>query len=214
MRYGVIEKSLLNVFPFDFIVGDTSRFEPFTVIISESTAKLLFGEESAIGKNVYIGNEDEPCMVAAVYKDFPENSSADCGIFSNMGDSQFDDWSEWNMSFYVKLRSPQAAGDVATAMLQSLMSYYDAESWTEEEMSEYMSSLRLVNLHDAYYSTDVEYDNMGKGNRFTTITCFTVSLLIIIVAIINFINFSMASVPFMIKGINTRRVLGATRSPC
>ena len=52
---------------------------------------------------------------------------------------------------------------------------------------------------------------MGKGNRFTTITCFTVSLLIIIVAIINFINFSMASVPFMIKGINTRRVLGSTR---
>ena len=150
-------------------------------------------------------------MVAAVYKDFPENSSVDCGIFGNIGDSQLDDWSEWNMSFYVKLRSPQAAGDVATAMLQSLMSYYDAESWTEEEMSEYMSSLRLVNLHDAYYSTDVEYDNMGKGNRFTTITCFTVSLLIIIVAIINFINFSMASVPFMIKGINTRRVLGSTR---
>ena len=211
VRYGVIEKSLLNVFPFDFIVGDTSRFEPFTVIISESTAKLLFGDESAVGKNIYLDKGEQPYMVAAVYKDFPENSSADCGIFSNMGDSQIDNWSEWNMSFYVKLRSPQAAGDVATAMLQSLMSYYDAESWTEEEMSEYMSSLRLVNLHDAYYSTDVEYDNMGKGNRFTTITCFTVSLLIIIVAIINFINFSMASVPFMIKGVNTRRVLGATR---
>ena len=209
--YGIIEKSLLNVFPFDFVVGDTSKFEPFTVIISESTAKLLFGDENAIGKILYLDNGPEPYTVAAVYKDFPENSSADCGIFGNIGDSQLDDWSEWNMSFYVKLRSPQAAGDVATAMLQSLMSYYDAESWTEEEMSEYMSSLRLVNLHDAYYSTDVEYDNMGKGNRFTTITCFTVSLLIIIVAIINFINFSMASVPFMIKGINTRRVLGATR---
>ena len=211
IRYGIIEKSLLKVFPFDFITGDTSRFEPFTVIISESTAKLLFGDESAVGKNIYLDKGEQPYMVAAVYKDFPENSSADCGIFSNMGDSQIDNWSEWNMSFYVKLRSPQAAGDVATAMLQSLMSYYDAESWTEEEMAEYMSSLRLVNLHDAYYSTDVEYDNMGKGNRFTTITCFTVSLLIIIVAIINFINFSMASVPFMIKGINTRRVLGATR---
>ena len=209
--YGIIEKSLLNVFPFDFVVGDTSKFEPFTVIISESTAKLLFGDENAIGKTLYLDNGPEPYTVAAVYKDFPENSSVDCGIFGNIGDSQLDDWSEWNMSFYVKLRSPQAAGDVATAMLQSLMSYYDAESWTEEEMSEYMSSLRLVNLHDAYYSTDVEYDNMGKGNRFTTITCFTVSLLIIIVAIINFINFSMASVPFMIKGINTRRVLGATR---
>ncbi|MBO8482362.1 MAG: ABC transporter permease, partial [Muribaculum sp.] len=162
-RYGIIEKSLLKVFPFDFITGDTSRFEPFTVIISESTAKLLFGDESAVGKNIYLDKGEQPYMVAAVYKDFPENSSADCGIFSNMGDSQIDNWSEWNMSFYVKLRSPQAAGDVATAMLQSLMSYYDAESWTEEEMAEYMSSLRLVNLHDAYYSTDVEYDNMGKG---------------------------------------------------
>ena len=211
IRYGIIEKSLLRVFPFDFIVGDTSRFEPFTVIMSETTAKLLFGDGSAVGKNIYIDKGEQPYMVAAVYKDFPENSSADCGIFGNIGDSQLDDWSEWNQSFYVKLRTPQAADDVAAAMLQTLMSYYDVEGWTEEEMSEYMSSLRLVNLHDAYYSTDVEYDNMGKGNRFTTITCFTVSLLIIIVAIINFINFSMASVPFMIKGINTRRVLGSTR---
>ena len=211
IRYGIIEKSLLRVFPFDFIVGDTSRFEPFTVIMSETTAKLLFGDDSAVGKNIYIDKGEQPYMVAAVYKDFPENSSADCGIFGNIGDSQLDDWSEWNQSFYVKLRTPQAADDVAAAMLQTLMSYYDVEGWTEEEMAEYMSSLRLVNLHDAYYSTDVEYDNMGKGNRFTTITCFTVSLLIIIVAIINFINFSMASVPFMIKGINTRRVLGSTR---
>ena len=211
IRYGIIEKSLLRVFPFDFIVGDTSRFEPFTVIMSETTAKLLFGDDSAVGKNIYIDKGEQPYMVAAVYKDFPENSSADCGIFGNIGDSQLDDWSEWNQSFYVKLRTPQAADDVAAAMLHTLISYYDVEGWTEEEMAEYMSSLRLVNLHDAYYSTDVEYDNMGKGNRFTTITCFTVSLLIIIVAIINFINFSMASVPFMIKGINTRRVLGSTR---
>ena len=211
IRYGIIEKSLLRVFPFDFIVGDTSRFEPFTVIMSETTAKLLFGDGSAVGKNIYIDKGEQPYMVAAVYKDFPENSSADCGIFGNIGDSQLDDWSEWNQSFYVKLRTPQAADDVAAAMLHTLISYYDVEGWTEEEMAEYMSSLRLVNLHDAYYSTDVEYDNMGKGNRFTTITCFTVSLLIIIVAIINFINFSMASVPFMIKGINTRRVLGSTR---
>lgn len=211
IRYGIIEKSLLRVFPFDFIVGDTSRFEPFTVIMSETTAKLLFGDDSAVGKNIYIDKGEQPYMVAAVYKDFPENSSADCGIFGNIGDSQLDDWSEWNQSFYVKLRTPQAADDVAAAMLHNLISYYDVEGWTEEEMAEYMSSLRLVNLHDAYYSTDVEYDNMGKGNRFTTITCFTVSLLIIIVAIINFINFSMASVPFMIKGINTRRVLGSTR---
>lgn len=45
----------------------------------------------------------------------------------------------------------------------------------------------------------------------TTATLFFISFLILLIAAINFVNFSMASVPFRIKGLNTRRVVGATR---
>ena len=54
-------------------------------------------------------------------------------------------------------------------------------------------------------------DNTAKGNRPITVTLFSISILILLIAAINFINFSMASVPFRIKALNTRRVLGATR---
>ena len=70
---------------------------------------------------------------------------------------------------------------------------------------------RLSHLHDAYYARDMEGDNMAKGNRTTTMTLLTVSILVLLIAIINFVNFAMASVPFSIKSINTRRVIGSTR---
>ena len=54
-------------------------------------------------------------------------------------------------------------------------------------------------------------DVAGKGNRSTTIVLLTVAIAVILIAVINFINFAMASVPFRIKGLNTRRVVGATR---
>ena len=73
------------------------------------------------------------------------------------------------------------------------------------------AGFRLTPLHDAYYNHNRQPDNIAKGNRSTTITLFSVALLILIIAAINFVNFSMASVPFRIKGLNTRRVVGATR---
>ena len=198
---------LLRVFPFEFIEGDTSLFRnPNTALISERGAAKLFGDESPVGKFVEFASSDvqrygaaESFTIVGVYRDFPHNSSVDKEMLVNLGNYSISNTSTWAFYCYIRTTVPQQALPVLDTYMESF------GNGGRDVMA------RLTGLHDAYYTRDVSPDNIAKGNRQTTATLFFISLLILLIAAINFVNFSMASVPFRIKGLNTRRVVGATR---
>ena len=200
---------LLQVFPFEFTEGDTSLFRtPNTAVISERGAARLFGGESPVGKYVEFASSDVQRYGAAtrftivgVYRDFPQNSSVDKELLINLGNYDLNNGSTWAYGCYIRTAAPQQALPV----LKDYMEYAITSAGGNGLM------VRLTGLHDAYYIHDVSPDNTAKGNRPITVTLFSISILILLIAAINFINFSMASVPFRIKALNTRKVLGATR---
>ena len=206
VRYATTDFDLLRVFPFEFVEGDTSGYRaPGTAVISERGARKVFGGQSPVGKDIQFETKDNTgysWRIVAVYKDFPDNSSMDNELLLNIGDESLNNPSEWSFPCYMKLRT----GEGMQPLLDSLnyMFYGDGEYADNADV-------RLSTLHDAYYARDVDGDNMAKGNRTTTMTLLTVSILVLLIAIINFVNFAMASVPFSIKSINTRRVIGSTR---
>lgn len=67
--------------------------------------------------------------------------------------------------------------------------------------------IRLTPLTDAHFST---VGNKSASSRTTIYLLICVSFLIVIIATINFMNFSLAETPMRIKSINTQKVLGAT----
>lgn len=191
LSYALSDNDLIRVFPFEFIQGDSSEYQaPNTALISESAARKLFGEESPIGKDLTEANS----RIVAMYKDFPENSTMTYDLIINMGRSCLNSPDNWNFACYMKVKN---STEGVKATLDSL----------HLEMGDF----RVNRIHDAYFSGDVEGDYMEKASFSTTMTLLAVSILIIVIAIINFINFAMASVPLIIKGINTRRVIGSTR---
>ncbi len=198
---------MLRVFPFEFIEGDTSLFRnPNSAVISERGAAKLFGGESPVGKFVEFASSDvqrygaaESFTIVGVYRDFPHNSSVDKEMLVNLGNYSISNTSIWAFYCYISTTMPQQALPVLDAYMESF-----GNGGRDVRV-------RLTGLHDAYYTRDVSPDNIAKGNRQTTATLFFISLLILLIAAINFVNFSMASVPFRIKGLNTRRVVGATR---
>lgn len=215
------DTGIVKVFPFEFIQGDISGFvQPWSAIISETAAKRIFPDKSAIGEILrFRGSTSEEVRIVAVYKDFPENSSVNNGIIANMGDMSLYDTSEWSTQFYMKLRTPESAEAVKNSIVDYIVDseigdlFNDSGQQREELEATVRPLVRISSLHDSYYALDIEGDGMGKGKRSTTLILFTISVLIVIIAIINFINFSMATVPFRIKSINTRKVLGRGRAP-
>lgn len=76
----------------------------------------------------------------------------------------------------------------------------------------HLDDIRLTALPDIYYATDTEFDLAEQGSRTTTAVLAAIGLLILVVAGINFVNFSTSLVPMRVKSINTQKVLGSPLS--
>lgn len=92
-----------DVFTFDFVEGTKDALkEPEYVIIPLSLSRKLFGNESAVGKQL-IGRSGNS-TVGAVYRDFPSNSVVDNYIyFAIPEDENKNNWNNWNYHVYIRV---------------------------------------------------------------------------------------------------------------
>lgn len=189
-----------EVFGLEAVAGN---FENFKIggkaIIAASTAARLFGHNDPIGQNIVTQNilGNDTVEVVAVYRDMPRNASLENGIIKNLGNVDINSSGNFNYQLYLLVNTPQEAEAVAKLAT-------DVAEKMQRSTYHYM---HLTHLPDRYFSPWNQ--EQQKGNINTTYSMIAVAILIVIVAMINFINFSMALIPRRIRNINTRKVLGS-----
>ena len=204
-----VDSSMFSVFPFEWVEGSAREFPAGeTAVVSEEYAKTFFGDESAIGKSFKAGNGME-VRVVGVFKDMPKNNSMHYGVLVNLGDDFLDDSNEWSFPAFVKLKDPSLAKETETQMVNALLEYV-GDDVDEAQANEFRKGFRISHLHEAHFERDVRA-NIASANKAITITLAAIAILLILIAIINFINFAFAEIPFRIKSINTRKVMGEGR---
>ena len=207
-----VTPGLLDVIHFDMREGTAQALdEPGSVILPESMAKKIFGNETAVGKQLIAPNvEMNAQIIKGVYKDFPRNSALQNVIYVAMNPKEnYDNWGNWNYFFFVRLDDPANKENV----LDNFKSNFNAKEvfgnefeWGGEESFD----LRLTSLPDVHFLNNVDFDSMPKASRQTLLVLFSIAFVIIIIAGINFTNFSTALTPMRIKSINTQKVLGSS----
>ena len=204
-----VDSSMFSVFPFEWVEGSAREFTAGeTAVVSEKYAKIFFGDESAVGKTFKAGNGVE-VRVNGVFKDMPKNYSMHYGVLVNLGDRYLDTPSEWSFAAYLKLKDPSRAKETEALMVNAVLEQY-GDDHDADEADEFRNGFRIVKLHDAHFERDVRA-NIASANKAISITLAAIAILLILIAIINFINFAFAEIPFRIKSINTRKVLGQGR---
>ena len=204
-----VDSSMFSVFPFEWVEGSAREFTAGeTAVVSEEYAKTFFGDESALGKNFKAGNGVE-VRVIGVFKDMPKNSSMHYGVLVNLGDDFLENSNEWSFLAFVKLKDPTPAKETEILIVNALLEYV-GDNVDEAQANEFRKGFRISNLHDAHFERDVRA-NIASANKAITVTLAAIAILLILIAIINFINFAFAEIPFRIKNINTRKVLGERR---
>ena len=204
-----VDSAMLSVFPFEWVEGSAKEFTTKgTAILDEAFAKLIFSEESAVGK-LLLDGDGVQYRIVGVFKNTPRNYSLHYGLITNMGDWLLNDGNEWSFEAYLKLYSPAQVLETVSAILDAMAPDLFAGS-SDEEIAHFREGFRLSNLHDAHFERDVRASIAG-ANKSITISLAAIAILLTIIAIINFINFAFAEIPFRIKGINTRKVLGEGR---
>ena len=212
-----VSHTLPEVFDFEMIAGNLEELsKPVSMIIPESMAKILFGDESAVGKELFAGydknhvtkrEEVEAIPIVGVYRDFPQNASIENAVYLNIHDYCIDDRSEGGFAYYLKLYESANPKALAKEIENFVMTNY----YNVDENYVYTGFFRLNRMHDVYFSRDLCAFDL-KGNYSITISLLTIAILIVVIAIINFINFSMATIPLSIRRINTMKVLGSTNA--
>ena len=205
-----VDSSMFSVFPFEWVEGSAREFTAGeAVVVSEECAKTFFGDESAIGKIIKAGNGQQ-VRVIGVFKDLPKNYSMHYRVLVNLGDDCLDTPSEWSFAAFLKLKDPSRSKETEALMVNAVLEQY-GDDHDADETEEFRRGFRISNLHDAHFERDVRA-NIPAANKAITVTLGAIAILLILIAIINFINFAFAEIPFRIKGINTRKVLGEGRS--
>ena len=189
-----VDSSMFSVFPFEWVEGSAREFTAGeTAVVSEEYAKTFFGDESALGKNFKAGNGVE-VRVIGVFKDMPKNSNMHYGVLVNLGDDYLDNSNEWSFPAFVKLKDPSLAKETEALMENVVLEQY-GNDFDADETAEFRRGFRISNLHDAHFERDVRA-NIASANKAITITLDAIAILLILIAIINFINFAFAEIPF------------------
>lgn len=209
------------MFGFQMVEGDRECLkDPQYAIIPESLAKRLFGGSSAMGKTLYFDTEiatktawkggNVSLVVGGVYKDFPQNVQLENIIYSAMHPEAYKDKDDLSSTFffYVTL-----AKGTDPKQLEDLLEKHQELFGMDSRIQ---AKLLLDNVSDVYFSDDggSPYGNRGykTGDKNTSLLLAIIAVLVIVVAAINFANFSVALAPRRIRSLNIRKVLGSSNA--
>ena len=219
-------RGALDVFGFKPVMGTFDGMDKEeTVAISESAAKLM---GVGVGDAIHVGKgSKEPMEIVAVYENMPNNSDLNnihilfCYKLEKEG---LDEFGQWNYNHFVKLDSPQSkeafeaharkvVEDIWKDRIASAPE--DAKSSVSQSMIDDLIEKYAVTLfpfEDMYFNELVSAPAGRRGNKVTTYTLLIVSIIIVLITLINFVNFFFAQVPIRLRSVNTRKILGSSRS--
>lgn len=219
-----LTRGALDVFGFNPVVGSFDGMEKEeTVAISEKAASLM---DVGPGDAIFVGSSNTPRTVVAVYEDMPMNSdlnNIDVLFCDQLETQSIDNFGEWSYHHFVKLNSPDSKEAFEAHAKNVVEEFWRArmESAPESVRSSVTQSLiddqikrcivTLLPFEDMYYNAQIYAPAGRSGNKTTTITLLAVAILIVVVTLINFVNFFLAQVPMRIRGVNTRKILGSSR---
>ncbi|MDR1644622.1 MAG: ABC transporter permease, partial [Tannerellaceae bacterium] len=191
-----VSSGYTDVFHFDMIEGSNRALdEPNQVLIPLSLADKLFGSEPALGKR--LDADDVAYTVGGVYRDFPLNTSTSNVIYLLIPrEENLYNWGNWNYAAYIRVNDPaNAAG-----LIENFQKTFDAsglEEWVQNNITEI--NFRLTPLPEVHFITGVAYDRVPKASRQTLLILFCIAIVIVVIAGINYMNFSTALTPKRIR---------------
>lgn len=203
VRYYRVSKGFDDVLSLAKLSGDFVRFdEPSSALVTRSDAMRLFGTIDAAGKQIF-GNDDT-MFVAAVVADFPDNCMFTNGIYINMGDENIDNRNNWNYECVFKLKTEGSLDAFKRDFNKVGQDYFgNAKPSPFAVGVDPSNRYKLIPMDDTYFEM-----KWAPGNFALTSILIAIALLIVAIAMINFINFFMALVPIRIQSVNIHKIFG------
>ena len=206
---GYADPSLFKMFTIPFIKGnpETALSDNRSVVLTETLAQKIFGEDDPLGKVINVKDKFD-LKVTGVLKDLPDNTNFRFEFLANMDFARdegrtVDEWTNSHFTTFVQLAENVSVEEANGKIYNFLDSKPTLEDWEKLSLQP-LSKIRLS-------SGRIGYDSFGTGNARYVFIFTTAAFFILLIACINFMNLSTARSLLRSKEVGLRKVVGAFR---
>ena len=222
-RTSYADSSFFDIFSFPLVEGDFREWKASTsgVLISESFAKAQFADKDPVGREIRFDGADSTVStltVSGVFKDIENSIIKPCDIFlrgeimtiTNLANDERMSNSGSSTCFvmaYPNADLPARHDDILKWCRENWWTYSSDYGGDENDV-------RIIPLRDVYFLSDgnEDYnDSLILGNKTTVMLLAGMCFLLLLFAILNYVNMTTALSGFRAKEMATRRLIGATK---
>jgi putative ABC transport system permease protein len=202
------DNSLFNLLDYHFLYGDakTALTQPQSIVITKTLANKIFGDASkAINQTILFGSDKYPNKVTGIIEDMPENSHLQFSGIRSFGDALSND--KWNNTYlytYILLKK-----ESNIAALENKLPALEKKLAKEMNYTQYHTELQPLTSIHLHSNLDYELSTNSSINRVYLF--IVIGILIMLIALINYMNLSTARAATRIKEIGIRKVIGSAR---
>lgn len=208
--------TFFEIFSIPLIEGDreTALMEPYTVALSETMAKTLFGDEDPMGKNLKL-NDGDNFIVTAIYQDFPTKSHMKFDLLYSFdtyaiyaGQESRTEWQWDGFLNYVVLKD----GTNHKALESKFPDWIIQREG--EELEQYNEGMEFIlqPLTDIHLTSNYYGEIKPTGDKTATYFLLIIGMFVLVIAWINYINLTTARSINRAKEVGIRKVMGSFKS--
>ena len=217
------DSSFFNFFSIPVLKGDLKSLlnAPHKVVLSETTAKRIFGNENPIDKPIKIGTDTLRYIVTGVMADIPQNSHFEANLLTSFITNQRSKSPTWmNNSFSTYfLLKPNTSYKTVDAKYPELLKKYvgpEIQQYTGISLNDFIAKgnkyrFYLQKLSDIHLNTSIQQDFKASVDPKYLKIFGSIAILIVLIAAINFMNLSTAQASRRAKEVGIKKVAGSTR---
>jgi putative ABC transport system permease protein len=212
MNGGQVGSDFLKMFNYPFVEGsaDLALKDPLSIVLTEASAKALFGTTDVVGKTVRVDNLND-LRVTGVLKDIPFNSSLQFAYLLPFSYYEMADtivrsgrslgFNQNSFQIFVQLKPGIPYGQ-AEAKIKGLEKKYLPGANTDIDMQP---------LKDWHLYSDYK-DGKAVGGFIDYVRIFSIiGILVLVIACINFVNLTTARSERRAREVGVRKTMGSSR---
>lgn len=208
------DSSFFQMFSFPLLDGnpDNVLAHKGCVVLSKSFANTVYGDQYPVGMVLSINGE--PHTVTGIMEDFPSNTQFDrqdiVVNYTSLETLFEEDLNSWYISNYsVFFLVHKGANLQSTA--EDLLKEFKKNYWLYKDS--FYKELRFTSLKDAYFDAQGSGGFNKKSNdRISVMIFLGIGILILLIAILNYINITLAQSGFRGKEAAIKKLFGSGRS--
>jgi putative ABC transport system permease protein len=201
------DDNIFNVFTHPFLYGDanTALSKPEGIVLTETLAKKLFGDaEKALNQTVFFEN-NYPNMVTGIIADVPENAHLRFSGLRSLPANYTESWQNFNLITYLLLTKGANYKN-----LESKLPQFAAKT-IQKEMGVADYRMELQPITSVHLQSNLQGEIGTNGSMSRIYIFMAIAALILIIAVINYMNLSTARSSIRVKEVGMRKVLGSGR---